>query len=450
MAIIKEVDKTGNSAASLTISLSKDEVKSNYDAYLKDMLKDLQLPGFRRGKVPREVLERKAGSALKDDVLARLIGETSRSIFEKEDFPKEFLPLPFADPELKGEPKLDLESDLDFTIVYDIKPVFDIKSWEGFTIEVDKASIQADDVQRELDAIRERNAIVRDREEGEKSQKGDVVTVNFAEIDDNGGLIQATKREDFVFEIGSKRNFYQFDDEVTGMKAGEERDIEKSYPSDFEFKDLSGKTKKIRVKVTAVKRKEVPALDDEFAQDVDEKFSTLNDLKKDVREKMQIQLDERLFALRNEAIIKKIAEDSPFELPKTLVDYELAESIYKMTGHFPQEGFRRILEQNSNFAEMMRPKAELAVRLRLIIEKLMEKINIEVNGEELEAEFKLYAERSSESIEKVKDYFSEKPEARESIERAIKERKLFEFLASKNTIKTGKKVRYVDLFPNIA
>ncbi|MDR2467354.1 MAG: trigger factor [Spirochaetaceae bacterium] len=444
MAAIKEVKKIEHSAARLTITLSQDEVQTEYTKYLANLLKDIQLPGFRRGKVPRTVLERKAGEALREEALNHIIGETTSAFFKGDSLDKKFAPLPFSDPQVEGAPQLDLEHDLEYSVTYDIAPEVTLGKCEGFEIEVADAELSDADVARELEEIRERNAIVLDRAAGEPSQKGDVITTNYALVGENG-IIAGSEREDFTFELGSGRNIYQFDDKITGMKAGEEREFEKSWPANFKDASLAGTTKKIHVKVTAVKKKDLPELDDEFAQDVDEKYATLTDLKKDIRIKLQKQLDERLELLRNNEILKKIREASTIELPESMLHYEIGNDLYQMTGQFPAEGLKPLLENNKDLMNQLRPNAEIRLRNMLILEKLAEEHHIEVSESDLEAEYSIYAKNVNEEEAHVREFF--KNDARKTeLKRIIRDKKLFSILSSKNQLKKKKKVAYLDLF----
>ncbi|MDR2481693.1 MAG: trigger factor [Spirochaetaceae bacterium] len=446
MAEIKEIKRLEHSAVRMTVTLKKDEIQAEYKKHVDDVLKNLQIPGFRRGKVPREVLERKAGSSLKEDSLNSIIGETIKSLFSAEDFSKDLLPLSFSDPELEGNPVLDLEKELEFSVKYDIFPEVKIQKWENIEVTVNEAEITKDDIQRELEAVRERNAIIIDREAGEAARKGDVVTVDYCELAEDDTILTGSEREGFVFEIGTSRNIYEFDDEITGMKSGEQREFSKTFAADFNYNELAGKTKKIRVKVKAVKKKELPDLDDDFAQDIDEKFKTLDDLKKSIQEKLQENIQNRIEFLKKEAILRKIAESAQIDLPESMIYSQMEREIYRETGYVPPNGLGNWLESNKNFADLLRAKTESQLKNGLVMEELFKITNIEVKSEDLEADYMQFANESGEDIAKIKEMFEKNGRLLEERTRALKEKKLFELLMAKNTIKKGKKVKYLDLF----
>jgi trigger factor len=446
-----EIQKLEHSAVKLTIKMTKDEVRSEYDKHLKELLKDAQLPGFRRGKVPQAVLEKKAGPSLKEDVLNQIVGETVNGLLKSDTIPKESLPLADSDPQVDGEPKLDLDSDLEFSVIYDVMPQVAIEKWEGFEAEVDEAEVTDEDIGRELEKIRDRNAVVMDRNDDAPAQKGDVVTVDYRELDEAGAVLPDSEREDFVWTLGDGKNVYKIDDEITGMKKNEIKDFEKKYPEDFEDKELAGTTKRLRATLKAVKEKKLPDLDDELAQDVSEKFKTLDDLKKNIQERLETRLVDGLKAMKQAAVLKKIIEANPIDLPESLVKAELGNNVRRMFGNYQlsEAELDRFLETNSNFAELWRPQAEENLKGQLLVAELLKQQTIEISEAEREQEIENYAKNAGTTTEEVKKVIENNPDAL-PLDGAIRERKLFALIESKNQVKKGKKVKYLDLFPDYA
>lgn len=258
MTISKEITRLEHSAIKLTITVNKEDLKAEYDQIVADYRKTLQIPGFRKGKVPETVLERKFGDSLKAETLARILDRSVTEIFEDPTFPEADRPLPYSTPEVQDEPKLDLEADLVFSVVYDVLPQITLGTWQGLAVAIPDVKITDEDIHRELEVIRERNAIVFDKDDEAGAATGDVVTIQYSELSDTGEPIPGTERQDFVFTLGSGHTIYHLDDDMIGMKRGETRDIEKTYPEDFYDMDLAGKTKKIRVGLTALKEKDLP------------------------------------------------------------------------------------------------------------------------------------------------------------------------------------------------
>jgi len=453
VTITKEIKQLEKSSVELSITIGKDEVRSEYDGLIREYTKTVQIPGFRKGKVPQDVLVRKFGDALKDEALGKIVEKSVGEVFGDETFPKESRPLPYSTPKVKEEPKLDLEADLKFSVVYDVLPIVKVEKWQGLEVEVPDVSITEEDLGRELETIRERNSIVLDKNEGESSASGDVLTVNYCELGDAGETIAGTEREDFTFTLGSGYNIYKFDDELTGMKKGEIKEFTKSFPEDFDDKDLAGKTKKIKVTLTALKIKKLPDLDDDLAQDVDEKYKTLEDLKNSIRERLENDLKQRLRTLKINKLLEKIMENTPVEIPESMITLELDSRWRNLARRFntDSEGLNRILGGAGGKADTIlegwKPDAVKALHSRLIVETLMLDLKLEASDEETEKEIEKQAADSGTDIEEVKKYY-QTDEMKEYLKDDIKERKAYDILLDKNTIITGKKENYIDLTTN--
>jgi len=244
VTVSKETNQLEHSAVRLTLTIPKDDVRSEYDKLITDYSKSVQIPGFRKGKAPRDVLERKYGEALKGEALSHIIEHAITSVFEDEEFPKESRPLPYSTPQMEAQPNLNFDSDLVFSVTYDVLPQVVLGNWKGIDVEVPDVTLSDDDVKRELIAIQDRNAVVIDKDDSAVAMENDVVTVDYCELDDEGNVISESMRKDFVFTLGSGYNFFKFDDDIIGMKKDQTKDIEKTYPEEFEYPDLAGKTKK--------------------------------------------------------------------------------------------------------------------------------------------------------------------------------------------------------------
>ena len=238
MVAKKEIEKLENSNVKLTVTIGKSDVESVYKKTLELYIKNAQIPGFRKGKVPASVLETKFGDAVKNDAMADLIEESLKEIFDT----IEEKPLGYSQPEMEKMDDFDLSKDFSFTITYDVFPSVKVENLTGVTIEQPQVEITDDDIKKELEEIQERNSIVLDKSDDAKAEKGDIGTFTFCELDGNQEEVAGTKRQDFVFTIGDGLNLYKFDDEVIGMKKGETKVFTKEYPKDFNAPELAGKT----------------------------------------------------------------------------------------------------------------------------------------------------------------------------------------------------------------
>ena len=454
MTVTKEIEKLENSAVKLTITINQKDVAAGYDETLTKYSKNLQLPGFRKGKVPVSVLERKYGDALKNDVAGELIEKALEEVFGEFDNEKsENRPLAYSQPQLDSLPQLDVTKDLVFSVIYDVMPTVKVEDFSGIKIEEPQVEITDEEMNEELQAIRERNAMVLDKKDSEPAAKDDIVTINYSELDDNGEEIAGSKREGFVFTIGSGENIYKIDDEIIGMKKDETKEITKTYDADFADKELAGTTKKIKVTVTALKIRDLPELDDELAQDVNEKYKTLDDLKADIMKNLNAAKDNRIKEIKSNSLIEQLVDKYPVELPKSMLDAELEGRWRMMAQRFQcsVEQLDKLMASSGQKKEDLLKEwagdAEKMLKGRIIVESLLKDSKIEVTPEEVEAEYNKIAEGAGISVEEVKKHYADAVKKEYLID-DIKEQKLYTEIFAKVKITKGEKTKFADLFKN--
>ncbi len=453
MVVSKEITRKEHSQVQLKATVSNADVRKEYDDLVAYYAKNIQLPGFRKGKAPKDIVERKLGEGLKADALGRILEKALHELFDAEDFPAQDKPIAYSQPELVDEPVLDMEKDLTFTVKYDVFPSVTVGTWKGVEIESPVVEVTDEDVQRELQQLQERNAIVMDKSEGAPVAKNDVVTINYAELDENKELIKGSERQDFVFTVGSGANIYKIDDDILGMKKGETKVITKTFPADFEYPELAGQTKTISVTVTAVKEKKLPDLDDDFAQDVNEKYKTLAELKADLKKNLEKTLEQRLRELKVNDILEKVLTTSQIDLPESMIRLEQESRWRNLARRFnsSEEQLLSIIQSmGKSYEDMLaewRPDVEKALKSRLIVDTLIKDLGITATDEELEAEMQSMAEGMNTSIDEVKKYY-EQEHMKEYLREDVKERKLFDTLIAEAKVKKGKKQTYLDLMGN--
>ncbi|NLJ47102.1 MAG: trigger factor [Treponema sp.] len=448
MIASKKIERLPDSAARLTVTVGAREGRAEYDALLAEYAKKARIDGFRKGKVPVNVLERKFGEEMRVEAMGRILEKGVEEALKDEAL----VPLAYSSPALEGEPRFELDQDFTYSVTYDVFPEVKPGDWKGIEIEIPQAAVTKADEDRELQEIRERNAVVVDKDSTAAVAKGDIITVDYRELAQDGSVLPGTERQDFVFEVGTGYNLFKFDDDVIGMKKGDEKTLEKTYPADFENKDLAGTTRKISVTVKQIKVKKLPDLDDELAQDVSEKFKTLDDLKADIRRNLERRLETRLRQLKEKAVVDALLERSEVELPKSMVDAELAmrwRNFVQQTTGGDENQMARLLSMTGRTAQSIidewRPSAEKAIRTRLILEKLTEEGKYEATEEDQEREYAKMAEESSLSVDEVKAEYK-KHDALEYLKDRIREDKLMDAILAEAKVKKGKKTAFVDLF----
>lgn len=449
MIASKNIERLEHSSVKLSITVPSAEAKKEYDALLREYSKSLRIDGFRAGHVPVTVLERKFGDTLRLDAMGRVLEKAVEEALKDADIKEQ--PLAYSTPSLEGDPEFAIDKDFSFAVKYDVFPTIEVGDWKGIEVEKPVVEIGSEDEARELEDIRERNAIVVERDSSAASAKGDIVTIDFHETDSDGQTVAGTEREDFTFEIGTGYDVYKIDDEIVGMKRDDERTIPKSYPADFEHKELAGRSVKLFVKLTKIKEKKLPALDDELAQDVSEKYKTLADLKADLRAHLEKRLDDKLKQREEKALVEGLLARSKVELPESMVAAELAmrlQNLKRQMGIDTEDQLDRILSYSgktrSSLVDEWKPNAEKSITTRLAIEKLVEEGKYECSDADIEAEFARQAGESSLSIDEVKAEY-EKRGSMDYLRDRIKEDKLMAEILAAAKVKKGARLAFVDL-----
>lgn len=452
MKVTKKIENLENSSVKLTVTIDKKDVAASYNDVVAKYAKSAQIPGFRKGKVPVSVLERKYGDALKNDVVSEIVEKSLGDIFEEFDKNKaDERPLPYSQPAIDEIPLLDTTKDLTYAVTYDIFPKVQVTNFDGIEVKEPQVKLTDDDLKEELEAIRERNSMVLDKKDDETVAKDDIVTVNYSELDDKDVEIEGSKREDFVFTVGTEQNIYKFDNEIIGMKKGDTKDITKTFDKDFADKDLAGKTVKIRATVTAVKVKNLPELDDELAQDVSDKYKTLDDMKADIKKNMQTAVDNKIKEIKSNSLLEQLVEKNPVSIPASMLRAELDSRFRMMAQQFKTttEQLEKMLTSAGQKKEDMLTQwtgdAEKMLKSRIIVESLLTEKNITVTDEEVEAEYQKIADGAGVTVEEVKKHYADE-RAKEYLVDDAKEQKLYTMLFEQVKVSKGEKTTFKDLF----
>lgn len=452
MNITKEITKIEKSAVKVTVTIAKEDVAANYKESIAKYAKNIQLPGFRKGHVPVATLEQKYGESLRSEICGDLIDKSLNEILDAEDA-KDIRPLPYAQPKLESVPSLDVAKDLTYTVTFDVFPKVEVKNFNGITIKEPQVEIGQKELDEELKAIQERNAVVIDKKDEDKVEKDNIVTINYKELDDSGKTVEKSERQDFVFTVGSGEDIYKIDDDIIGMKKGESKEITKTYKADDADKDLAGKTKKISVTVTAIKVRNIPTLDDDLAQDVNEKYKTLDDLKKDITLNMETAKNKKIEEIKSQSLLSQLVEKNPFDLPESMLKAELDSRWQMMAQQFqttPEQLDRMIAASGQKKEDMLKQwtgDSEKMLKSRIIVDELIREKNISVTPEEIEEEYKKIAEGSGVTVDEVKKHYAD-ARSKEYLIDDTKEQKLYNELYKQVKVAKGDKVAFSDLFKN--
>lgn len=445
MNLEKQVEKLPQSAVKMTLTIPQDDVQAGYSELVEKYARTAQIKGFRKGKVPRTVLERKFGPSLRaealQDLVEKALGEALESAEER--------PLPYARPSLVEEDlELDLEKDLTFSVTYDVFPEVNPASPRGRTVEEPQVTVTDDDVAHELEEMRQRNAMVVEKEDGTVAS-GDMVTIIVTELDENETPLEDTRNENYQVVAGEE-DYYSINGEIVGLAQGESKVVEKSYPEDHDDESLQGRTVKLGISVAQIKTRDVPDLDDEFAQDVNDDFETLDDLRRDIRERLERNAAERLRALKIRGLMDQVSQDTTLEIPASMVETELESSWRGMAEQYrmdPAQLEQILVMQGKSREEIFeewRPAATERLKRSLIVRKLIESEEISVSDEDAEEQIRRDAADRGADAERVLEYYRSN-NMLSYVQEELRERKLFDALLEASTITTGPNRDYLDL-----
>ena len=450
MKFTKEITKLEHAAAKLTVTVAKEDVANGYKTTLGKYVKQVQIPGFRKGHVPASVLERKYGEQIKMEAAGDLIDSVLNEIFQDE---KELSnrPLPYAQPKMDEMPAFDTAKEFTFTVTYDVFPSVEVKDFNGISVKEPQVSVGDAEVEEELKGIQERNAAVIDKKEDEKAEKDNIVTIDIEEIGEDGKAVEGTKREGFTFTLGTAENVYKIDDDIIGMKANETKEITKKYAKTDADKNLAGTTKKYSVTVKQIKVRNLPALDDDLAQDVSDKYKTLADLKADILKNLNIAKDRKIKEIKVNSLLEQLIEKNPIEIPASMLQAELNGRWGQMAQQFqttPEDLERMVVASGQKKEDMLAQwtgDAEKMLKSRIIVDSLLKSKNISVTPEEVEEAYQKLADSNGVSVEDVKKHYAD-PRAKEWFIDDVKEQKLYDDIFAQIKVAKGDKTSFADLF----
>ena len=381
------------------MEIDKDLMESGVNkAYLKAR-KQIMIPGFRKGKAPRKMIEAMYGAhVFYEDGLEEIFPEVYDFAVAGQEGLKAIGRPSLTDMQI-GE-----DGSVTLTLTTEVYPEVTLGQYKGLEVEKAEAKVTDAQVQAELERMAQNVASTETVERA--AEMGDTANIDFEGFD-NGVPFEGGKGENFDLKLGSGQFVPGFEEQVVGMTAGEEKDINITFPEDY-HENLAGKPVVFHVKLNKVTVTNVPALDDEFAKDVSE-FDTLEELKADVRAKALEQAQKQINSAFENAAVEKAAENTTVEMPKALVEQELDTQMERfayqlqMSGYSMEQYAKMMGGDVSTMRNAFRPAAEKQAKISVTLEKIVEAEGITVTDEEIEEEFKSLAEQYQLEVDKVKE-----------------------------------------------
>ena len=394
-------EKLNKTKAQVSVELTEEEFENSLQKSYRIVVKKINVPGFRKGKVPRRILENIYGKeVLMEEALNDAVPQAYMKALEevREDYTAVSQPEYEMVQAEAGKPII-------FKASFDIKPEVILGQYKGIELEKPSAEIKDEDVDQEIARMRERYAklVVVD----EAAQEGDVLTIDFVGKVDGQPFAGGTG-ENYALELGSKTFIPGFEDQLAGSKPNETRDITVTFPEDYHASELAGKEAVFTVTVKEMKRKELAPLDDEFAKDVSE-FETLQELRQDIENKLKETAEKRAEQELRNAAIQKVAENAEVEIPESMIQARVNGMIEDFAFRLEQQGISLesfLKATNSGFEKLVdnyRPMAETAVRIDLVLEEIAKKEVLAATDEDIQKEIEKMAAQMQQEPAKVRE-----------------------------------------------
>ena len=394
---VKSIEKNGNQAT-VVVEIDKELMEKGVNAAYLKARKQIMIPGFRKGKAPRKMIEAMYGAhVFYEDGLEEIFPEVYKTAILDQDL------------KAIGRPSLtDMQISEDnivtLTLTTDVYPEVTLGQYKG--IEVEKAEVTVSDAEVEAELNRMAQNVASTEVAEKAAEMGDTANIDFEGFD-NGVAFEGGKGENFDLKLGSGQFVPGFEEQIVGMTAGEEKDIDITFPENYQA-DLAGKAVVFHVKLNKVTVTTAPAIDDEFAKDVSE-FDTLDELKADIRAKALENAEKQAASAFENACVEKAAELTTVEMPAALIESELDSQMERfayqlqMSG-YSMEAYAKMMGGDINtMRNAFRPAAEKQAKINVTLTKIIETEGIEVSEEDMAAEFEALAKQYELEVEKVKE-----------------------------------------------
>lgn len=377
-------EKTAGSQGVLTYEAPAEAFDKAVDAAFKNVVKDLNVPGFRKGKLPRPMFNKMYGEeALYQDALDILYRDTIQGAVEEAGFE------PIALENIDVDGTLEKGKPVTFKVTFVVEPEAELGEYKGLEYEAVETNVTDEEVAAELEALQQQGAELAVKEGA--IENGDTAVFDFAGFVD-GEQFEGGTAENYTLEIGSGQFIPGFEEQMLGMTAGEEKDVEVTFPEEYHAENLAGKPATFKVKLHEVKAKQVPELDDEFAKDIDESVSSLDELKASIRERLETGKKQEAEGTMRDQLVEQATANATIDVPQVLVDQEVDRMVQEFGSRVSSQGidlkmyFELTGTSEEAMREEMKEQAEERVKARLVLKAIAEKEAVEVTDEDAEKE----------------------------------------------------------------
>lgn len=383
----------------LTVEVDAEKFDQALDQAFKKVVKQVQIPGFRKGKIPRSIFDKRFGvESLYQDAVDIILPQEYTNAVEETGIE------PIDQPEVDIT-QIEQGKTLIFTAKVTVKPEVKLGEYKGLEVEEVETEVTDEDVENELKQQQEQQAELVVKEEG-TVENGDTVTIDFEGFVD-GEAFEGGKAENHQLEIGSGSFIPGFEDQLVGKEAGADTEVKVTFPEEYHAENLAGKEATFKVKIHEIKAKELPELDDEFAKDVDEEVETLDELKQKIRKRLEEQKENDAQNQKRESLIEQASDNAEVNIPQAMVDSELDRMLKEFEQRLQMQGmtidmYYQFSGQDENaLKEQMKIDAEKRVKTNLTLEAIANTENIEVSDEDVNKELESMASMYQADVEQL-------------------------------------------------
>ncbi|HLQ94991.1 MAG TPA: trigger factor [Pseudogracilibacillus sp.] len=389
MAVTANWEKQEGNEGELTITVSPDQFDQALDQAFKKVVKEVSLPGFRKGKIPRQIFEQRFGvESLYQDAVDIVLPEAYSEAVEQTGI------FPVDQPQVDVE-EIEKGKELVFKCEVVVKPEVKLGEYKGLEVEDETANVTDEDLEEELKKLQENQAELVLKEEGQV-ENGDTVVMDFEGFID-GEAFEGGSAENHTLEIGSGQFIPGFEEELIGKEAGE-TEVTVTFPEEYQVAELAGKEATFKVTIHEIKEKEVPELDDEFAKDVDEEVDSLDELKTKKRDELLKQKEQDIDNQKRETLVGKVTENAEVEIPQAMVTSETDQMLKEFDQRLQMQGmdlntyFQFSGQTEEQLKEQMQEDAHSRVKTNLTLETIVDEEGLEVTEEDIDAEVQKMAD----------------------------------------------------------
>jgi len=398
------VENLSDLTRKLTITLPKETVGPALDKAFAKINKEVKLKGFRRGKIPQSVLVKNFGEQVQAEVGEKLVQDSYFDAVEKEKLE------PVVHPEIT-EHSFPENGTFVYVALVDIKPQFDLTAYKGLEVERPVSTVSEEEINKEIDLLQRHQAVLQTADADHGIAMDDVAIVDFQGFHD-GKAMKEVQNQNFSVDIGMHRLGKDFEEKLLGLKKGDKTLYEITFPADYPNPMLAGKNVEFKVDIKDVKVRIKPELDDEFAKDIKPELTSLEDLKQDIRTRLQKTKDDALKGDIDDKLMHKLIELNPFEVPQRLVNYEIQEMLKQTEENLKRSGLT-FESAGINLDDLVNKNKEVAekrVKGDFLLKKIAEIEEIKIADEDIQRGYQRIADQYRMTLDEVKKYFKRREE----------------------------------------